>query len=145
MTCTQVDARRRYNGGQTKSVFRFFRQQELINPISRIEKFLKLKLARKVTIRSKKYLAGFWDNIAPGSVVTGISPTTTVIREPGESESSVRNNDNNNFGSKEERITPIWEYAKISPIQKTTEEKIMQHTRNLKTKYRGDRNSSLTS
>ena len=140
MQRTQVDAGRRYNGEHNKSVSRFILHPKLNNPIPRSEKSLDLKLARKVTKRSKRDLRGLWETLAPGSTVVRTSDTTIVIKEPGVPEVSVRNSDIAKFGTRAERNTELWQYAQRRPLpyDKTTEEKIAQHTKDLKKKFRGE-------
>ena len=105
MQRAQVDAGRRYNGDHNKSVSRFILHPKLNNPIPRTEQSLDLKLARKVTKRSKRDLRGLWETLGPGSTVVRTSNTTTVIREPGVPEVSVRNSAIAKFGSRAERNT----------------------------------------
>ena len=126
--------------GSNKSVSRFIIHPKLNNPIPRSEKSLDLKLPRKVTKRSKRDLRGLWETLAPGSTVERTSDTTTVIKGPGVSEVRVRNSDIAKFGTRAERHTDIWQYAqrRPHPYEKTTEEKISQHTKDLKKKYRGE-------
>ena len=140
MQKAQVDAGRRYNGDHNKSISRFFVHPKLNNPIPRTEKSLDLKLARKVTNRSKRYLRGLWETLAPGSTVVRTSDTTTVIKEPDVPEICVRNSDIAKFGTRAERNTELWEYAKRRPLpyEKITEEKFSQHTTELKNKFRGE-------
>ena len=140
MQKAQVDAGRRYNGDHNKSISRFIMHPKLNNPIPRTEQSLDLKLARKVTKRSKRDLRGLWETLAPGSTVVRTSDTTTVIKESGVPEVCVRNSDIANFGTRAERNTDLWEYAKRRPLpyEKTTEEKISQHTKELKKKFRGE-------
>ena len=83
MPKTQVDACRRYNGDKNKSISRFIMYPKLNNYITRTERILELKLARKVSKRSKKDLQGLWETLAPVSTVVRTSPTTTIIKEPG--------------------------------------------------------------
>ena len=99
---------------------------KLNNPITRSEKSLDLKLARKVTKRSKRDLRGLWETLAPGSTVVRTSDTTTVIKEHGVPEVRVRNIDIAKFGNRAERNTDLWQYAQRRPLhcEKTTEEKI---------------------
>ena len=106
----------------------------------RAEKSLDIKLARKVSKRSKRDLRGLWETLAPGSTVIRTSPTTTVIKEPGVPKVRVRNSDVAKFGTRAERNTDLWQYAQRRPLpyEKTTEEKLAQHTKDLKKKYRGD-------
>ena len=107
MQRAQVDAGRRYNGEHNKSVSRFILHPKLNNPIPRSEQSLDLKLARKVTKRSKSDLRGLWETLAPGSTVVRTSDTTTVIKEPGVPEVSVRNSDIAKFGTRAERNTEL--------------------------------------
>ena len=81
-----------------------------------------------------------WETLAPGSTVVRTSDTTTVIKEPGVPEVRVRNSDIAKFGTRAERHTDIWQYTQQRPLpyEKTTEEKISQHTKDLKKKYRGE-------
>ena len=101
---------------------------------------MELKLARKVFERSKKDLRGLWETLAPGSTVVRTSPTTTVIREPGVPEVNVLNSDIAEFETRAERNTEHWQYAqrRLLPYDRTTEEKIPQHSKDLKKKYRGE-------
>ena len=78
--------------------------------------------------------------MAPGSTVERTSDTTTFIKERGVPEVRVRNSDIAKFGTCAERHTDIWQYAQRRPLpyEKTTEEKISQHTKDRKKKYRGE-------
>ena len=105
MQKAQVDAGRRYNGDTNKSVSRFIMHPKLNNPIPRSEKSLEIKLARKVSKRSKRHLRGLWETLAPGSTVVRTSDTTTVFKEPGVPEVSVRNSNIAKFGTRAERNT----------------------------------------
>ena len=140
MQKAHVDAGRRYNGDHNKSISRFIIHPKLNNPIPRTERSLDLKLARKVMKRSKRDLRGLRETLAPGSTVVRTPDTTTVIKEPGVPEVSVRNSDIAEFGTRAERNTDLWQYAQRRrlPYEKTTEEKIAQHTKELKKKFRGD-------
>ena len=128
ITKAQLDAGRRYNGDKNKSVSRFILHPKLTNPIPRTERSLELKLARKISKRSKKDLRGFWETLVPGCTVVRTSPTTTAIKEPGVPEVKVRNSDIAKFGTRTERDTELWQYAqrRTLPCDKTTEEKIAQ-------------------
>ena len=140
MQKAQVDSGRRYSGEHNKSVSRFIIHPKLNNPISRSEKSLDLKLAHKATKRSKRDLRGLWETLSAGSTVECTSDTTTVIKEPGVPEVRVRNSDIAKFGTRAERQTDIWQYAQRRPLpyEKMTEEKISQHMKDLKKKYRGE-------
>ena len=91
------------------------RHPKINNPIPRSEKSLDLKLARKVTKRSKRDLRGLWETLAPGSTVVRTSETRTVIKEPGVPEVRVRNSDIAKFGTRAERNTDLWQYDNDAP------------------------------
>ena len=139
MQKAQVDAGRRYHGDHNKSISRFIVHPKLNNPIPPTEQYLDLKLARKLTKRSKRNFCGLWETLAPGSTVVRTSDTTSVIKETGVPEVCVRNSDIAKFGARAERNTDLWEYAKRRPLpyEKTTDEKISQHRKELKKKFRG--------
>ena len=121
---------------------------KLSSPVPQTERSLELKLATKVSKRSKRDLRSLWDTLAPGSTVIRTSPTTTVIKEPGVPAVKVRNSDIAKFGTKAERNNDLWKYAQKHPLpyDKTTEshhirttfEKIALHSKELRKKYRGD-------
>ena len=71
------------DGERNKSVSRFIKHPKLNNPIPRSEKSSDLKLASKVSKRSKRVLRGLWETLAPGSTVERTSDTTTIIKELG--------------------------------------------------------------
>ena len=93
MTKAQVDAGRRHNREQNQAVSRFMFHPKLFISIPRTERSVELKLARKVSKRSKRDLRGVWDTLAPGSTVVRTSPTKTVMKEPGVLEEKVCNSD----------------------------------------------------
>ena len=136
MNKVKLDVGRRYNSDTNKSVAHFILHPKLTIPISMSETFVKLKLARKVTERSERNIKGVWDTLAPGSTVVCTSPSTAVIEEPGVPEVKVRNSDIAKFGSKAERNTDLWQYTQRRPLpyDKTTEEKIAFHLKELKKK-----------
>ena len=115
MQKAQVDAGRRYNGDKKKLMSRFIMHPKLNNHIPRSEKSLEIKLARKVSKRSKRDLRGLRETLAPGSTVVRTSDTTTVIKEPGVPEVSVRNSDIAKFGTRAEHNTALWQYAQRRP------------------------------
>ena len=139
MQKAQVDAGRRYNRDENKSVSRFIIHPKLNNPIPRTQKSLDIKLARKVSKRSKRGLRGLWETLAPGSTVVRTSPMTTVVKELGVLEVRVRNSDIPKFGTRAERNTVLWQYAQRRPLpyEKTTIDKIAQHTKDFKKKISG--------
>ena len=136
MQKAQVGTGRRYNGEHNKSVSRFIIHPKLNKPILAVRKIVRTEMTRKVTKRPKRDLRGLWETLAPGSTVE----RPTVIKEPGVPEVRVRNSDIGKFGTRAERYTDIWQYAQRRPLpyEKTTEEKISQHTKELKKKYRGE-------
>ena len=121
MTRAQVEVGQQHNG-ENKAVSRFSLHPTLCNPIPRTETPLKLKLAWKVSNRSKRDdLRGIWDTLAPGKRVVRTSPTTTLIKGLSVREVKVRNSDISKFGSKAERETDNWLYAqrRLLPYNKT--------------------------
>ena len=107
MQKAQVDAERGCNGDKNKSISRFIMHPKLNNPIPRSERSLEVKLARKVSKRSKRDLRGLWETLASGSTVARTLPTATVIKEPGVPEVRVRNNDIAKLGTRAERNTDL--------------------------------------
>ena len=140
MQKAQVDAGRRYNGEHNNSVFRFIMHPKLNNPIPRSQKSLKSSWHAKCPKFQRGISVAGGETLAPGSMFVRTSPTTTVIKEPGVPEVRVRNNDIAKFGTRAERNTDFWQNAQRRPLPygKTTEEKIAQHTKDLKKKYRGE-------
>ena len=138
MQKAQVDAGRRCIGDKNKLVSRFIIHPKLNNPLPRTVKSVDIKLAHKVSKRSKRDLRALWETLAPGSTVVRTLPTTTVFKSSGVPEVRVRNSDIANFGTRAERNTDLWQYAQRRPLpyEKTTEETIAQHTKELKKKYR---------
>ena len=80
MNKAQQDARLRYRDSDNKEL-RFIIHPKITNPIPRTEKFLNVKLARKLPNkkRAKRQLAGLFEVLQPGSFVPKTSPTTTII------------------------------------------------------------------
>ena len=111
-------------------------------PIPRTESSLELKLAKKKPQikRSKKSLDGLYDVLAPGSSVIKTTENTSVIKEPGKREVTIRNSDLAKFGTKAERETDLQIYANRRPklpTGKTTEEIIHHHAKELRKKLEG--------
>ena len=97
--------------------------------VPRTEASLEVKLAKKRprTKRSKKSLDGLYDVLAPGSSVVETDTFTSVIKEPGKRDVTIRNSDFANFGTKAERQTELQVYANRrpkTPTGKTTEDLI---------------------
>ena len=108
------------------------------------ERSVQVKLARKIheNQRQKKNLDGLYEVLAPGSTVCKISPTTSVIKEPSKPEVRVRNSDITKFGTRAERETTLAQYIERRPKklnEKTLEQKIQQHKRDLFRKNTGEK------
>ena len=109
--------------------------------IPRTETSLEVKLAKKRprTKRSKKSLDGLYDVLAPGSSVIKTNEHTSVIKEPGKRDVTIRNS---KFGTKAERDTELQVYANRRPklpTGKTTEELINHHAKESRKKLGGKR------
>ena len=96
----------------TDNESRFFRTTHAHRPLPLKEHAVQLNIARKKHLhkRSKKNLDGLYEVLAPGSVVQKTDQYTSVIREPGKVEVTVRNSDIAKFGTREERKTKLTEY-----------------------------------
>ena len=110
--------------------------------IPRTESSLEVKLAKKRprTKRSKKSLNGLYDVLAPRSSVIKTNENTSVIKEPGKREVTIRNSDLAKFGTKAERNTDLQVYANRRPklpTGKTTEELIHHHAKESRKKLEG--------
>ena len=111
-------------------------------PVPRTEASLEVKLAKKRprTKRSKKSLDGLYDVLAPGSSVIKTNEHTSVIKEPGKKDVTIRNSNLAKFGTKAERETELQEYANRRPklpTGKTTEELIRHHAKESRKKLEG--------
>ena len=111
-------------------------------PIPRTESSLEVKLANKRprTKRSKKSLDGLYDVLALGSSVVKTNENTSVIKEPGKREVTIRISDLAKFGTKAERNTDLQIYANRGPklpTGKTTEELIQHHAKESRKKIEG--------
>ena len=128
----------------TDNESRFLRTTKAHRPLPLKEHAVQLNIARKKHLhkRSKKNLDGLYEVLAPGSVVQKTDQYTTVIREPGKMEVTVRNSDIAKFGTREERKTKSTEYInRRGPRthEKTTEAKILSHIKESTRIQRGDR------
>ena len=83
----------------------------------RTEASLEIKLAKKRprTKRSKKSLDGLYDVLAPGSSVVKTDKFTSVIKETGKRDVTIRNSDLAKFGTKAERQTELQLYSNQRP------------------------------
>ena len=98
----------------------------------RVNDSLLINIARKnhPNRRSKKNPDGLYEVLAPGSVVQKTDQYTSVIREPGKVEVTVRNSDIAKFGTRDETKTKLMEYVnRRGPRthEKTSEAKIFSH------------------
>ena len=126
MCRAQQDTGRRYRDPDNK-YSQFIIHPKILNSILRTKASLNIKLARKLPNkkRAKRQLAGLYEVLKSGSYVTKSSPTTTIINEPGWAPVKVRDSDLAKFGTKAERATNLWTYAKRTPApyEQTTEKK----------------------
>ena len=83
---------------------RFLSTTKAHRPMPLKEKAVQIKKARKKNLhkRSKKNLDGLYEVLAPGSVVQKTDQYTSVIREPGKLEVTVRNGNIAKFGTRNE-------------------------------------------
>ena len=99
---------------KNKSISRFIIHPKLNNTTPRTEPSVELKLLKGFK-RSKKDLRRLWETLDPSSTVVRTSPTTTVIKEPGVPEVTVRDSDIAKFGTRAERNTELWQYEQQRP------------------------------
>ena len=123
-------------------VSRLISHPDVGQSIPRTETSLEVKLAKKRprTKRSKKSLDGLYDVLAPGSSIIKRNEHTSVIKEPGKREVTIRNSDLAKFGTKAERDTELQVYANQRPklpTGKTTEELINHHAKESRKKLEG--------
>ena len=128
----------------TDNESRFLRTTQAHRPLPLKEHAVQLNIARKKHLhkRSKKNLDGLYELLAPGSVVQKTDQYTSVIREPGKIEVTVRNSDIAKFGTREERKTKMTDYInRRGPRthEKTTEAKILSHIKECTRIQKGDR------
>ena len=128
----------------TDNESRFLRTTQAHRPLPLKKHALQLNIARKKYLRkrSKKNLDGLYEVLAPGSVIQKTDQYTSVIREPGKMEVTVRNSDIAKFGTREERKTKLTEYInRRGPRthEKTTEAKILRHIKECTRIQKGDR------
>ena len=97
--------------------------------VPRTEASLTVKLAKKKpkSKRSKNSLDGLYEVLAPGSSVIKTNAYTSIIKEPGKCEVTIRNSDLAKLGTKAERPTDLQIYA--NRRQKISSRKITEHAR----------------
>ena len=128
----------------TDTESRFLRTTQAHRPLPLKEHAVQLNIARKKHLhkRSKKNLDGLYEVLAPGPVVQKTDQYTSVIREPGKMEVTVRNSDIAKFGTREERKTKLTDYInRRGPRlhENTTEAKILSHIKECTRIQKGDR------
>ena len=127
------DALKRRNEDPNKEP-RVISHPEVGLPVPRTEASLTVKLAKKRprTKRLKESLDGIFDVLAPGSSVVKSNKYTSVIKEPGKRDVTIRNSDLAKFGTKAERQTELQMYSNHrpkTPTGKITEEVISYHAK----------------
>ena len=120
---------------------RFLRTTKFSRPIPLKEHAVQINIARKKHAhkRSRKKLYGLYEVLAPGSVVQKKDQYTSVIREPGKLEVTVRISDIAKFGTRDERKTKLMDYVNCRGPrihEKTTEAKMFSP---IKESIKGDR------
>ena len=108
------------------------------------ERAVQLKLARKMHGKRlcKKDLEGLYEVLAPGSNILNVSPSTSTIKEPGKPTVTLCNSDIAEFGTTQERKTPLKFYAdKRGPrtCEKLVKEQIQSHIKQFTRKLKGDK------
>ena len=121
-----------------------FLRTKAIRSIPFKERAEELNLARKFhgKRRSRKNLEGFYEVLAPGSLILKVSPTTSMIKDPGKPMVTVRNSEIAKFGTQLERQTPLKAYAdRKGPRsgEKFVDELIRSHAKEFKRKQKGDK------
>ena len=135
------DATKRKNEDPNKKS-RVIPHPDVGQSVPRTKASLEVKLAKKRprTKRSKKSLDGSYDVLAPGSSVVKTDTFTSVIKEPGKRDVTIRNSDLAKFGKKAERQTELQVYANRrskTPTGKKTEDLISHHAKELRKKLEG--------
>ena len=135
------DAGKRKNGDPNKES-RVIPHPEVGLLVPRTEASLEIKLAKKRprTKRSKKNLDVLYDVLAPGSSVVKTDKFTSVIKEPGKRDVTIRNSDLAKFGTKTEPQTELQLYANRrpkTPTGKITEDLISHHAKESRKKLEG--------
>ena len=135
------DATKRKNEDPNKES-RVIPHPDVGQSVPRTEASLEVKLAKKRprTKRTKKSLDGLYDVLAPGSLVEKTDTFTSVIKEPGKRDVTIRNSDLAKFGTKAEPQTELQTDANRrpkTPTGKTTKDLISHHAKELRKKLEG--------
>ena len=136
------DAAKRKNEDPDKES-RVIPHPEVELSVPRTEASLEIKLAKKRprTKRSKKSLDGLYEVLAPGSSVVKTDTFTSVIKEPGKRDVTIRKSDLDKIGTKAERQTELQLYANRrpkTPTRKITEDLISHHAKETRKKLEGN-------
>ena len=123
--------------------FRMISHPEVGLPVPRTETSLAVKLAKKKpkTKRSKKSLDGLYEVLAPGCSVVKTDIYTSVIKEPGKRDVTIRNSDLAKFGTKAERQNELKCILIGGPKYPPgkTEDLINQHAKAARKKLEGNK------
>ena len=134
------DAVRRCNEDPNKES-RVITHPDVGQAVPMTEASLTLKLAKKKpkNKRFKKNLDGLYEVLVPGSSVIKSDSYTSLIKEPGKREVTIRNSDLAKFGTKAERQTDQKNYADRRPkvpTGKITEDLINQRAKEARRKQK---------
>ena len=122
-------------------------QPDVDQAVAETEASLTLKLAKKSpkVNEKKKSLDGLYEVHAPGSPVIKSDAYTSIIKELGKRQVTIRNSALDKFGAKAERQTELRNYAdrrsKI-PSGKITEDLITQHPKEARRKLEETKRSN---
>ena len=110
------DARKRCNEDPNKES-RLIPYPDVGPPVPRTEASLTQKLAKKKpkSKQSKKSFYGLYEVLGPGSSVIKSNDHTSIIKEPGRREVTIRTSDLAKFATKAEKQTDLKCYAKRRP------------------------------
>ena len=135
------DAAKRKNEDPNKES-RVIPHPEVGLSVPRTEASLEIKLAEKRprTKRSRKSQDGLYEMLAPGSSVVKTNTFTSVIKEPGKRDETIRDSNLAKFGTKAERQTELQLYANHrtkTPTGKITEDLISHNAKETRKKLEG--------
>ena len=123
---------------------RFLSTTKAHRPIPLKEHAVQNNIARKKSShrQSKKNLDGLYEVLFPGPVLQKTDQYTSIIREPGKLEVTLRNSDIAKISTRDERKTKLMDYVnRRGPRvhEKTTEAKILYHIKESTRIQKGDR------
>ena len=136
-TCKRRSKRHKQEPNADVNEPRFLQSTKLHQAIRFKESSVRIVIARKrhPNKQSKKNLDDRYEVLAPGSVVQKTDHYTSVIREPGKLDITVRISDFARFVTRGERKTKLHVYInRRGPriLKKSTEVKILSHTKSLR-------------